>query len=386
MSDIREGILKTQLRREIEAAKALEAEGRMSEAGAHYAKAAALYRRVGALRGREAPEEAGRAMETATQYENVGKAMRNPETKAQIKDADLNPEIYEEVVSSLIVTEKPDTRWDDIGGLEEVKDVIKEAIILPFIKNKPKFVKSPRTVLLYGPPGTGKTMLAKASSNMLSATFFEAKASVLLSKYFGESSKLVSALFRKARKMQPSLLFIDELDALAVARTGSMNEASRRVLTEFMQEMEGFGTKKEDRMIIIAATNKPWDLDDAMVSRFQRRLFIPLPDLEARRSIISLHLKGAELSGISIGNIAQNTEYYSGRDLANVCEEAIIGMVREQNPKLRDITTESQIDGYSIRTRPLTQKDFERALKKIKPTTSLDDLEKFQNWEKNYGG
>jgi len=385
-SDIREGILKTQLRKEIEAAQALQAEGRFKEAGVHYDRAAALHRRVGALRGVKEPEEAGRALETATQYEAVGRALRNPETKAQIKDADLNPEIYEEVVSSLIVTEKPDTRWEDIGGLDEVKDVIKEAIVLPFIRNKPKFVKSPRTVLLYGPPGTGKTMLAKASSNMLSATFFEAKASVLLSKYFGESSKLVSALFRKARKMQPSLLFIDELDALAVARTGNMNEASRRVLTEFMSEMEGFSTKKEDRMIIIAATNKPWDLDDAMVSRFQRKLFVPLPDIEARKSIITLNLKGAELSDISIDGIAQKTGFYSGRDIANVCEEAIIGMVREQNPQLHKIIKESDIEGCSIRTRELTGKDFERALEKIKPSVSLDDIEKFKNWERSYGG
>jgi len=385
-SDIREGILKTQLRKEIEAAQALQAEGKFKEAGVHYDRAAALHRRVGALRGVREPEEAGRALETATQYEAVGRALRNPETKAQIKDADMNPEIYEEVVSSLIVTEKPDTRWEDIGGLDEVKDVIKEAIVLPFIRNKPKFVKSPRTVLLYGPPGTGKTMLAKASSNMLNATFFEAKASVLLSKYFGESSKLVSALFRKARKMQPSLLFIDELDALAVARTGNMNEASRRVLTEFMSEMEGFSTKKEDRMIIIAATNKPWDLDDAMVSRFQRKLFVPLPDIGARKSIINLNLKGAGLSGISIDDIAQKTGFYSGRDIANVCEEAIIGMVREQNPQLHKITKESDIEGCSIRTRGLTGKDFERALEKIKPSVSLDDIEKFKNWERSFGG
>jgi len=386
MSDIRDGILKTQLQRELETAKSLEAEGKFKEAGVHYDKAAALYRRVGALRGREQPEEASRAMETAKRYEAVGKTLRNPETKSQINDADLNPEIYEEVVSSLIVTEKPDTKWDDIGGLDEVKDVIKEAIILPFVKNKPKFVKSPRTVLLYGPPGTGKTMLAKASSNMLKATFFEAKASVLLSKYFGESSKLVSALFSKARKLQPSLLFIDELDALAVARTGSTNEASRRVLSEFLMEMEGFSTKKEDRMIIIAATNKPWDLDDAMVSRFQRKLYVPLPDIEARKSILKSNLRGAELSGVTLDDVAQKTECYSGRDLANLCEEAIIGMVREQNKQLNSITEASQIDGYTIRTRPLTDGDFGRALKKIKPSVSIDDIERFSRWATEFGG
>lgn len=380
MSDIRESILKTQLRRELDAARALESEGRFKEAGLHYTKAAALYRRVGSMK---TPAQAQATLEVAGQYENIGQTMKNPETR--LKDADLDPKIYEEAVSSLIVTEKPDTRWEDIGGLEEAKGIIKEAIVLPFIKNKPSYVRSPRSVLLYGPPGNGKTLIAKASSHVLGATFFEARASVLLSKYFGESSKLVSALFSKARKEQPSLVFIDEMDALAVARSGNINEASRRVLSEFLMEMDGFNTKKEDRVIIIAATNKPWDLDDAIVSRFQRKIYIPMPDLEAREVVVKIHLRGAGMSGVSMEGIAQRTEFYSGRDIMNVCEEAVIGMVRECNPRLQEMEGR-ELELYSIKTRPLTQSDFDRALEKIKPSVSLEDMEKFKDWEREFGG
>lgn len=382
-SDISESILKSQLQRELKEAKELESQGNMKAAGMHYGKAAVLYRKVGAMKN---PREAQRTLEVAGQYENIGQAMRNPEKSGtKISDSDLSPEVYEQAVSSLIVTEKPDTTWNDIGGLEEAKKTIKEAIVLPFVKNKPSYVKSPKSVLLYGPPGMGKTLIAKASSHVIGATFFEARASVLLSKYFGESSKLVNGLFSKARKTQPSLIFIDEIDALAMARSGSTNEASRRVLSEFLMEMDGFNTKKDDRILIIAATNKPWDLDDAIVSRFQRKIFIPMPDEEARKSIMKIHLKGAELSGVSVDELANKTDFYSGRDLMGLCEEAVIGMVREQNPKLNDMEGK-QLENYTIRTRPLTQADFERALDKIKPSIDLEDIEKFRNWEREFGG
>jgi SpoVK/Ycf46/Vps4 family AAA+-type ATPase len=225
-------------------------------------------------------------------------------------------------------------------------------------------------------------MLAKASSNTLKATFFEARASVLLSKYFGESGKLISALFSKARKSQPCLVFVDEVDSMASARRGDTNDASRRVLSEFLQQMDGFNTRKEEKVLIMAATNKPWDLDDAIVSRFQRKIYIPMPDIEARKSILKIHLKGVQLSGTDVDALAQSTDFYSGRDIMNLCGAAIMGMVQEQNPELYELD-DARVENYKIRTRPLTQKDFDTAMEKVRPSVSLEDLDRFKDWEKN---
>lgn len=263
--------------------------------------------------------------------------------------------------------------------------MIKEAIILPFIHDKPPFIHSPRTILLYGPPGTGKTLLAKASSNILSATFFEARVSALLSKYFGESGKLVGALFDKARKEQPSLVFIDELDSIAVARSGSINEATRRVLGEFLTQIEGFNTKKEEKVLIMGATNKPWDLDDAIVSRFQRKIYVPLPDEKARKAIIRIHLEGADTSGIDLEGLVGKTQGFSGRDISSMCQEAVNIMVREQNPGLEELSSR-EVERYSLKYRALKPEDFEEALNRIRPAVSAQDVKKYEEWGKEFGG
>ncbi|MBI4176631.1 MAG: ATP-binding protein, partial [Candidatus Aenigmarchaeota archaeon] len=309
MGDIREGIVKYELQRELEKAHSLERAGRADQAGKHYLRASALYRRL--AKGMPL-QQSKDVFDTAAQYETLATSVQKV-VKAE--------EVPAEVIDSLIVTQKPDTRWEDIGGLEEAKKSIREAIILPFVRHKPAYVKSPRTILLFGPPGTGKTLLAKASSNNLGATFFEARISSLLSKYYGESPKLVNALFSKARKMQPSLIFMDELDSIAISRDSDMHETTRRVLSQLLTEIEGFNTKAEDRILIMGATNKPWDLDDAVVSRFQKRIYVPLPDAAARKAILKIHLRGAGTSGLDVDGIVGKTENFSGRDLASLCQE-----------------------------------------------------------------
>jgi SpoVK/Ycf46/Vps4 family AAA+-type ATPase len=380
MSDIRESILKQELQKELTIAKRLEAEGKIREAGIHYIKAGALTRRIATCY----PVEKARVMfDTASQYEQLGAIIKATPSLRQAEELPEN--LYEQLINSLIVTQKPDTTWDDIGGLDEAKKIIKEAIILPFIKSKPAFVKSPKTILLYGPPGTGKTLLAKAASNTLAATFFEARLSALLSKYFGESPKLVSALFTKARKMQPSLIFIDELDAMAVSRSTDISEASRRVLGQLLTEIEGFNTPKEEKVIVMGATNKPWDLDDAMVSRFLRKIYVPLPDQKARKKIIKIHLSGSQISSELIDILAEKTENWSGRDLSSLCQEAIINMVRECNPGLEDLSG-PQLDKYILSTRALELKDFESAFKKIRPAVTESEIKRYEEWRKEYGG
>ena len=381
MESLRESLLRQELQRKLKIAKRLESEGKHDEASRKYMEASSIYRRIAVI----APREKAEGMfSAASQYESVSKTVRQgPELR---KISKSEPELFQEAVSNLIVSQKPETTWEDIGGLKEAKSVIKEAIILPFIKDKPPFVKSQRTILLYGPPGTGKTMLAKASSNTLEATFFEAKVSSLLSKFFGESPKLVNALFDKARDMQPSLVFIDELDSVAVRRSGDTNEATRRVLGELLTQIEGFGAKGSDRVLIMGATNKPWDLDEAAVSRFQRKIYVPLPDERSRRGIFQIHLEGADVEGSRmIKELAGRTEGFSGRDIMGVCQEAVSAMVREMNPDLEGLTSK-QIETYSLSTRRLSMADFEHALKKVRPATSKDDIRRYEEWKRDFGG
>ena len=379
MGDLRESLLRQQLQRELAKARALEKAGKIKEAGVYYIKAGAIYRRLAYSAPKHRAEE---MFHTASQYESLGNTIKKGEAVAEMKT--ISPEVYEGAIDSLIVSTKPDISWEQIGGLPDVKRTIKEAIILPFIQDKPPYIRSTRTILLYGPPGTGKTLLAKASSNTLNATFFEARLSTLLSKYFGESSKLVNALFTKARKLQPSVIFMDELDSVAGVRGTGMHEATRRVLGQILTEIEGFNTKKEDKVLIMGATNKPWDLDEAMISRFERKIYVPLPDERARKAIFKIHLEGAQL-GFDVSELVSRTEGFSGRDIAHVCQEAINLMVREMNPDLTELTPQ-QLEKYSLRSRPLALDDFEAALKTIRPATKPEELKRYEEWKRDFGG
>jgi len=177
---------------------------------------------------------------------------------------------------------------------------------------------------------------------------------------------------------------MDEIDAIAISRSSEMNEATRRALTQLLMEIEGFKTSSYDKVVIIAATNKPWDLDDAFVSRFQRRIYVPLPDFEARIHIFKIHLKGAELADINFKELAELSEGYSGRDIANLCNEAIMVMIRKENPELGAIDVQ-KIDNYKLKYRALKRTDFEMAMKKIKPSVNPKSLERYKEWSERMG-
>jgi katanin p60 ATPase-containing subunit A1 len=381
--DLKNSLLRMQLQKEIEKARELEGQGKIKEASEHYMTAAGIYRRV----AYDSPMgKADDVFHMASQYENFSKALITRAAKRSMSsESDSEQKESEQRIEDLIVSQKPTMKWDDIGGLEDVKTEIKEAIILPFVGSKPDYVKCPRTILLYGPPGTGKTLIAKASSNTLSATFFEARISSLLSKYFGESNKLVNALFKKARKMQPSLIFIDELDSIAISRDSNVDETTRRVLGQLLTEIEGFATSTEDRILVMGATNKPWDLDDAILSRFQKKIYIPLPDIVARKIILQIHLGGADLSHVSIDELAGRTEGFSGRDLANLCQEAIGKMILELNSNMERLTVK-ELESYRLAHRPLSEDDFRTAMGKIKPGTQKEDVNKYIEWKESFGG
>jgi len=189
----------------------------------------------------------------------------------------------QDALSSAIVREKPNVKWTDVAGLDQAKSSLQEAVILP-TKFPQLFTgerKPWRGILLYGPPGTGKSYLAKACATEADGTFFSISSSDLVSKWLGESERLVKQLFKLARENKPAIIFIDEIDSLCGSRSEGENETSRRIKTEFLVQMQGVGNDN-DGILVLGASNVPWELDPAIRRRFEKRIYIPLPDPMAR--------------------------------------------------------------------------------------------------------
>ncbi|MCS7135739.1 MAG: CDC48 family AAA ATPase [Nitrososphaerota archaeon] len=261
-----------------------------------------------------------------------------------------------------VVLEVPNVRWDDIGGLEGIKQELKEAVEWP-LKHPDVFkrlgIRPPRGILLYGPPGTGKTLLAKAVATESEANFISVKGPEVLSKWVGESEKAVREIFRKARETAPCIIFFDELDSIA-PRRGLHPDAgvTDRIVNQLLTEMDGLQTLKG--VVVIGATNRPDILDPALLrpGRFDRLLYIPPPDLEARHQIFKIHTREMPLDDtVDLRKLAEITEGYTGADIEAVCREAAMVAAREN----------INIDKVSMR-------HFEAALQKIKP--SVTEVEK----------
>lgn len=277
--------------------------------------------------------------------------------------------------------------WEDVAGLEETKKSLKESFALAAIQDKPQAVEQLHTILLYGPPGTGKSLLASAVAGSHDYPFFNVKLSQALSKYYGESGKIISSLFDAAREKQPSILFFDELDSVAFSRGSDMDEASRRVLSTLLTELSGF-EKDDDRIMFIGATNAPWDLDPAILSRMERSIYVPLPGEDTCERIIELNTvdEGVEV-GADTSEIAERCveELFSGREVKNLSREAIRRMVEDENPDLHSLSESplADLEEYELETRPLSEEDFEHGFEKIEPQTSEEMLERYREWSPN---
>ena len=290
-------------------------------------------------------------------------------------------------MSSLIA--RSSVRWEDIGGLDEVKRLVKETVVIAALQ-KPESIRPWKGILLFGPPGTGKTMIAAAAAGSLDATFFDVKTDRLLSKYFGESSKMISSLYASARDHAPTIVFIDEFDALGASRSDTMGEATRRVLSSLLIELDGLQGKKDDCLLLtMAATNAPWDLDPAVLSRFPRRIYVPLPDADACRQIIEIHMGGLEVSGVDLFELGQQCvdHLYSGRDIQSVCQQAIWTMINDVNPemhRLADLPFD-ELNKRALKTRPLREDDFTAAFGKIRSPLTAEELERYTKWGVEHG-
>ena len=330
-------------------------------------------------------------------------------------DGDAEKQRLRANLGSAIVMDKPNVSWDDVAGLEATKDALKEAVVLPV--KFPQFFTGKRKpwsgFLLYGPPGTGKSYLAKAVATEADSTFFSVSSSDLVSKWLGESEKLVANLFNMAREQAPSIIFIDEIDSLCSARGEGESEAARRIKTEFLVQMQGVG-HNSDRVLILGATNLPYSLDQAVRRRFDKRIYIPLPEEHARATMFKVHLGETpnNLTDDNFKELATKTEGLSGSDIAVVVKDVLFQPVRrtQDATHFKPVKKPDESDGWiacapsdpqavehtltqfadeglseQVVIPPICKSDFDIVLLRARPTVSHDDLKVFENFTEEFG-
>ncbi|XP_010442921.1 PREDICTED: ATPase family AAA domain-containing protein 1-like [Camelina sativa] len=274
---------------------------------------------------------------------------------------------YEDVIACDVINPLHiDVEFGSIGGLESMKQALYELVILPLKRPElfayGKLLGPQKGVLLYGPPGTGKTMLAKAIARESEAVFINVKVSNLMSKWFGDAQKLVAAVFSLAYKLQPAIIFIDEVDSFLGQRRSTDNEAMSNMKTEFMALWDGFTTDQNARVMVLAATNRPSELDEAILRRFPQAFEIGMPDCRERAQILKVILKGERIEpNINYDHVARLCQDYTGSDIFELCKKAAYFPIRE--------ILEEERKGREIsEPRPLTQLDLEKAFATSKKT------------------
>ncbi|KAH1158439.1 hypothetical protein GLYMA_11G101600v4 [Glycine max] len=292
-------------------------------------------------------------------------------------------------ISAVVPPGEIGVKFDDIGALEDVKKALNELVILPMRRpelfSRGNLLRPCKGILLFGPPGTGKTLLAKALATEAGANFISITGSTLTSKWFGDAEKLTKALFSFASKLAPVIVFVDEVDSLLGARGGAFeHEATRRMRNEFMAAWDGLRSKENQRILILGATNRPFDLDDAVIRRLPRRIYVDLPDAENRMKILRIFLAQENLnSDFQFDKLANLTDGYSGSDLKNLCIAAAYRPVQEL---LEEEKKGASNDTTSI-LRPLNLDDFIQAKSKVGPSVAYDatSMNELRKWNEMYG-
>ncbi|MCX6651231.1 MAG: CDC48 family AAA ATPase [Methanomassiliicoccales archaeon] len=269
-----------------------------------------------------------------------------------------------------VLVEIPTVKWSDVGGLEDVKQQLREMVEMP-IENPEAFkrmgIRPAQGILLYGPPGTGKTMLAKAIANESKANFISIKGPEIMSKWFGESERALREVFKKARQVAPSIVFLDEIDSIAPKRGWSEgSRATESVVNQLLTSMDGLTSR--EGVTVIAATNRPDIVDSALLrpGRFDRMVLVPVPDAAARKAILSVHTKNMPLKDVSIDELVSRTEWYVGADLENLCREAAMIALRQDK--------DAQV---------VEMQHFEAAFKTVRPSVDKESVKQYDTMSKN---
>ena len=344
------------------AAKDLEDRGQSERARELYLKAAKLYNDASMTStegiDRNTQRDLAEHLFARAQALKKSSAVLSSDGNAQSKRDSANNDESSLSKDDVFLKEIPKTGFSDIGGLEQVKEEIRKAIIYPFTHKELYQMygqKAGEGILLYGPPGCGKTMMAKAAAKECGAEFISVKTSSIVSKWVGASEKNVRQVFDIARQADRSIIFFDEIDSIASRRSESEDYA-KRVVNELLAQMDGVDTAS-DNLLVLAATNEPWAIDPALrrPGRFSKLVFVPEPDLDAREAILKIHLKKRPLDDdVDIKHLATITNSYSGADLAAICKEAA------------DIPLGEALRGSE--PRKMRHQDFETVLQKRKPS------------------
>ncbi|MDI9644061.1 MAG: AAA family ATPase [Candidatus Verstraetearchaeota archaeon] len=318
------------------------------------------------------PEDEGSAAFEIKPLNRSEPAVKGEETGKQQKKT-----TYED----LLVVDKPNVRWEDISGLEATKKALKEAIVYPSMRSDLFPLGWPRGILLYGPPGCGKTLTAAAVATEINAAFYSVDAASIMSKWLGEAEKNVAKLFRSAREKvannEAAIIFIDEIDSLLGVHSNEVG-GEIRVRNQFLKEMDGIIDKgKNSLLYVIGATNKPWALDWAFIRRFQKRIYVPVPDYEARMRMFQIYTQSLGMDGVDLGELSKMTEGYSGSDIRDIAQAVQLKVVSE-------LFEAGLALDKARKPRPITMEDFKEILARRKPSVTKEMIRAYEMWEENF--
>ncbi|XP_068644815.1 uncharacterized protein [Aristolochia californica] len=347
--------------------------------------------------------------ETEKSIPGVSKDNENPPPPTKVPEIPDN-EFEKRIRPEVIGASEIGVTFDDVGALDEIKESLQELVMLPLRRPdlfKGGLLKPCRGILLFGPPGTGKTMMAKAIAREAGASFINVSMSTITSKWFGEDEKNVRALFTVAAKVSPTIIFVDEVDSMLGQRTRvGEHEAMRKIKNEFMTHWDGLMTKPGEKILVLAATNRPFDLDEAIIRRFERRIMVGLPSVESRESILKTLLSKEKVEeGLNYKELAMMTEGYSGSDLKNLCMTAAYRPVREliQKERLKDMerkrkaaeaqnkeeeeAKEEEKGERVITLRPLNMEDMRLAKNQVAASFAAEgaNMNELKQWNELYG-